>query len=190
MSRRTPLALLLVLAATGCSMLEPIPGTKLVYRRIKPEVAFYMLRDSPDALILDLRPAGSPTQQLAELGRVRSLPLAELPARAAELEPYRERTFLVYCGGDPQCGLAAMRRLVENGCVHAVLIDGPLDGWETPATAGGEVAVADAGAAMTEADAEPAPAAAQTPSIDAEVEASAAAVEPESPAADAWSPWL
>lgn len=132
-------AAVLALTAAGCAPLAQTEGntegTMLRYRRVTPEVAHYLLRDSPDVLLLDLRAESAlAADPVPELRQARRLPLAELAARAAELEPYRNRTFLVYCGGDSDCGRAGMRLLIESGCVYAVLIDGTLDDWaEKPA---------------------------------------------------------
>ncbi len=128
MSLRSATGVLALAAiAAGCTARGSIEGTDLRYRRVRPAVAYEILRDSPDALILDLRAAVG--ESSGSLGRARHVPLAELPAHLDELVDYRERTFLVYCGGDRKCGEQGMRLLLERGCSYAVLIDGRLDGW-------------------------------------------------------------
>lgn len=124
-----PAIALLALTITGCSAVKPENPAEVRYRRVTPEVAYYLVRDSPDILLLDLRatpPAGEPVPDLRE---AQWLPLAELVARVGELEPYRNRTFLVYCAGDRECGHRGMQILVGSGWIHAVLIDGSLDDW-------------------------------------------------------------
>ncbi len=129
MSRPWAPLLATALVVAGCSTLVRIEGTELVYRQVTPEVAFEMLRDSPDALVVDLRPRAEAAQSAAGRQRVRNLPLQELAERAAELAAFRNQTFLVYCGGDPGCGEQGMRILAEHGCAYAVLIAGELASW-------------------------------------------------------------
>lgn len=130
-------AAMLALAACACSSVAPDDGLGVRFRRIRPEVAHYLLRDSPETMLLDLRPEPRLDEPVAELRGARWLPLAELTARVGELEPYRNRTFLVYCGGDRLCGERGMQILVRSGLVYAVLVDGGLDDWadELPAPA-------------------------------------------------------
>ncbi|HSN86751.1 MAG TPA: hypothetical protein VL025_08335, partial [Thermoanaerobaculia bacterium] len=53
------LALLLILPAlAGCSLFRR-KGDRPAYRKLTPPVAYEMMRDSPDLLIIDLRSTGA-----------------------------------------------------------------------------------------------------------------------------------
>lgn len=99
------------------------------FRKITPPVAFEILRDNPDILILDLR-----TRQefLGDTGHIyssRNIPLERLPDRLLEIAPFRDDTFLVYCRESDSCGEEGMAILVSSGFENAMLIDGGIDGW-------------------------------------------------------------
>jgi phage shock protein E len=139
----TALTALAALAALGiaplsaCRSVHPIAAIqrKLAslprqpFKRVTPAVAYEITRDSPNALILDLR---RPTEFQSETGHLLhawNIPLARLPYRLLDLSPYREETFLVYCRGDDTCGEDGMRILTASGFEDAILIDGGIDGW-------------------------------------------------------------
>ena len=99
------------------------------FRKITPPVAFEVLRDNPDILVLDLR---TRTEFLGDTGhiyRARNLPLERLPDRMLEIAPFRDDTFLVYCRESDSCGEEGMAILVSSGFENAILIDGGIDGW-------------------------------------------------------------
>src|SRR5262245_1175610 len=86
---RRPLALLAVglLLLAGCRMFRR--GERPPYRKVTPPVAFEILRDSPDILILDLR---SREEFLGDTGHIYTalnIPLERLAERLVEIGPYR-----------------------------------------------------------------------------------------------------
>ena len=95
---------------------------KLGYRRVRPTIAFEMLRDSPDIFILDLRTAGEFLGSVGRLSRAVNIPLEELEGRLVELEPLKSRTFLVYCRRG-SCGHEGMVLLRSRDFRDAMLID-------------------------------------------------------------------
>jgi rhodanese-related sulfurtransferase len=114
-------------ALTGCASgdLES-PNTRV--RRLRPAVAYELIRDNPEMLILDLRPVAG---FLGDIGHLRSavnLPLAELPKRLADIDPFRDDTFLLYCDSEA-CALQGMEILRAHGFEGAVLLDGGIEGW-------------------------------------------------------------
>lgn len=98
------------------------------YRRLRPPVAYEMMRDTPDMLILDLRQATEFNGPTGHLRRAQNIPLAELAGRLGELEVFRDDTFLVYCQDDP-CAQAGLDLLREKGFDGAVLLQGGIDAW-------------------------------------------------------------
>ena len=99
------------------------------FRKISPPVAFEVLRDNPDILILDLRTREEFLGDTGHIYRARNIPLERLPDRMLEIAPFRDDTFLVYCRGDDSCGEEGMAILISSGFENAILIDGGIDGW-------------------------------------------------------------
>lgn len=99
------------------------------FHRIRPPVAFEILRDSPDVLVLDLRSRGEFLSDTGHIFRARNIPLEKLSERLLEIAPFRDDTFLVYCRGNDTCGEEGMAILVSSGFENAMLIDGGIDGW-------------------------------------------------------------
>jgi rhodanese-related sulfurtransferase len=95
---------------------------------VRPAVAYEILRDSPETLILDLRP---PQEYRGPQGHVKgAINIAEdrLRRLLLEISAYRDQTFLVYCG-DANCGEQAMEVLVSSGYRDAILIEGGFAAW-------------------------------------------------------------
>lgn len=129
---RTCLALGLVLAslaAAGCRSGRGGDGERLAaFSRVRPPVAFEILRDNPDLPILDLRSRFEFTGPVGHVRGARNVPLEELPLRLVDLSPLKDRTFLVYCGhGD--CGARGLELLLKAGYEEAILMDGGIDAW-------------------------------------------------------------
>jgi rhodanese-related sulfurtransferase len=104
-------------------------GERPPYRKVSPPVAFEILRDSPEILVLDLR---SREEFLGDTGHVYTalnIPLEKLADRLVEIAPYRQDTFLVYCRGNDPCGEQGMAILVSSGFENPILIEGGMDGW-------------------------------------------------------------
>ena len=117
---------LLLLAAAGAC--RSTRGERPPFRVVSPAVAYEIVRDSPDVLILDLR---TPAEFLGDTGhvyRAKNIPLERLSFRLDELSLYRDDTFLVYCREDG-CGEEGMAILLSSGFSDAVLIDGGIDRW-------------------------------------------------------------
>lgn len=129
MKTRRVLALLLLglLLLTGCRSFRN--RERPPFRKIKPPVAFEVLRDSPDVLVLDLRSRQEFLGDTGHIFRARNIPLERLSERLLEIAPFRDDTFLVYCRGNDTCGEEGMAILVSSGFENAMLIDGGIDGW-------------------------------------------------------------
>ncbi|HEX9944462.1 MAG TPA: rhodanese-like domain-containing protein [Thermoanaerobaculia bacterium] len=119
--------LILALLLGGCAHFRR-SGKRPPYRKLSPPVAFEMVRDNPEMLILDLRPPQEYNGETGHLRRARNIPLARLPFRLLEISPFRDDTLLVYCdSGD--CGEKGMAILQASGFENAVLMDGGIDAW-------------------------------------------------------------
>ena len=91
-------------------------------------MAYEILRDSPEILILDLRP---PEEFRGPQGHVRgaiNIEADRLRRLLLEISAYRDQTFLVYCG-DASCGQEAMDFLMASGYRDAILIEGGFAAW-------------------------------------------------------------
>ncbi|HEX5759480.1 MAG TPA: rhodanese-like domain-containing protein [Thermoanaerobaculia bacterium] len=102
---------------------EPPP-----FRKVRPAVAYEILRDSPETLVLDLRTAEEFAGPEGHLERALNLPEARLAWRLIEISSYRDQTLLVYCR-DADCGEEAMGVLVTSGFRDAFLIQGGFAAW-------------------------------------------------------------
>jgi len=102
---------------------EPPP-----FRKVRPAVAYEILRDSPETLILDLRP---PQEFSGPEGHVKgAINIVEdrLRRLLLEISAHRDETFLVYCR-DASCGEQAMEFLALSGYRDAILIQGGFAAW-------------------------------------------------------------
>jgi phage shock protein E len=124
MKRLLPLLLVLALLP-GCAAFR---GKRPAYRKLSPPVAYEMMRDNPDMLILDLRVPREFNGNTGHLRRARNIPVERLPFRLLEISPFRDETFLVYCDTN-DCAKAGMEILTSSGFENAVLMEGGIDGW-------------------------------------------------------------
>jgi rhodanese-related sulfurtransferase len=124
------IALAVLLGAGGCAGRKRAePDSPPPIRRVTAPVAFEMLRDNPEELlVVDLREPDEYRGPLGHIHRARNLPLSQLPWRIVELAGYRRQTFLVYCRND-DCGPRGMAILGASGFDNAVLLDGGIESW-------------------------------------------------------------
>ncbi|HWM91333.1 MAG TPA: rhodanese-like domain-containing protein [Thermoanaerobaculia bacterium] len=127
MGRISSLLLLSLVLLAGCRSFRN--RERPPFRKVTPPVAFEILRDSPDVLILDLRTREEFLSDTGHIYRARNIPLVRLTERMVEISAFRDDTFLVYCrDGDP-CGEEGMAILVSSGFDNAILVEGGIDGW-------------------------------------------------------------
>jgi len=122
-----PVLALALAACAGCALFRR-PGQRPPFRKLSPPVAYEMMRDSPEMLVLDLRPQQEYNGETGHIRRALNLPLDRLPYRLLEISPFREETVLVYCRTD-DCGAKGMEILIASGFENAVLMDGGIDAW-------------------------------------------------------------
>ena len=124
--RKTSLSLLCLLLG-GCSLFRG-RGERPAYRKLSPAVAYELMRDSPEMMILDLRPAREFIGDTGHVRRALNVPLERLPYRVQDFAGFRDETFLVYCGSR-ECSEQGMALLLSSGFENAVLMDGGIDAW-------------------------------------------------------------
>jgi rhodanese-related sulfurtransferase len=134
MRRTAFLAFLVVLSAfltmtlPGCGMLRRRAANRPPYAKVSPPVAYEILRDSPEILVIDLRSPQSFNGDTGHIFRAHNIPLERLPFRLLEISAFRDDTFLVYCDTSV-CAEEGMAVLSSSGFEDAVLVDGGIDAW-------------------------------------------------------------
>ncbi len=118
--------LLAVALSAGCRSLRG--RERPPFRKISPAVAYELMRDNAEMLVIDLR---TPEEFLGETGHIRravNIPLERLPFRLIEISGWREETLLIYCrrGSCEQDGMAV---LSSSGFEDAILMEGGIDAW-------------------------------------------------------------
>lgn len=135
-ARRGPVGALAVgalalaaLTVAGCSLFGGrSPEKAVAFSRVRPPVAFEMMRDNPGMPVLDLRTRYEFTGPAGHIRGAHNVPIDELAARLSELTPLEDRTFLVYCGHD-ECGVEGLEIFLRAGFREAVLMEGGIDAW-------------------------------------------------------------
>ena len=122
MVRPRCLPLLAGCSAHGGSAKRPL------YKKLSPTIAYEIMRDSPDMLVLDLRTPQEYNSETGHLRRAQNIPLERLPFRLLEISAFRDQTLLVYCRAD-DCGPKGMEILLASGFENAILMDGGIDAW-------------------------------------------------------------
>lgn len=115
-------------AASGCATLRKRAAERPPYRKVTPPIAYEILRDNANLLVLDLRPAHEFHGDTGHIWSAYNIPADRLPFRLLELSPFREETFLVYCDTQ-QCAESGMAVLVSSGFENAILIEDGIEGW-------------------------------------------------------------
>jgi sulfur dioxygenase len=97
-------------------------------RELRPEEVQGLLEASPPPVIVDVR---EPEEYAGELGHIRGsllIPLKELPSRARELEPYRDRHIIAVCRAGVRSTTAAAI-LTGLGFDHVSNLKGGMLDW-------------------------------------------------------------
>ena len=98
-------------------------------RKVTPGVAFEILRDNRDILVIDLRTEAEHEGPLGHIAGSINVPLAELPALLDKLEGAGNRALLLYCRAGDDCGERGVAVLHEHGFDYPFLLDGGLEAW-------------------------------------------------------------
>ncbi len=126
--RRTALLLLLLLLCGGCSLFHRKPGPRPLYKKLKPSVAYEMMRDSPQMLVIDLRSAQKFDGPTGHIREAKNIPVSRLPYRLLEILPFREDTVFIYCDTD-ECIEQGAKLLAASGFESIVGMAGGINAW-------------------------------------------------------------
>jgi rhodanese-related sulfurtransferase len=125
------LSLVLLAAAPllgGCAMYRRRMAKRPPYKTLSPPIAYELMRDSPEMLVIDLRPRREYNGETGHVRRAMNIPLERLPYRLLEISAFRDDTILVYCRAD-DCGEQGVAVLLASGFDSVVLMDGGIDEW-------------------------------------------------------------
>jgi rhodanese-related sulfurtransferase len=125
--RWIPLLAAVLPVLAGCALF-PAPADRPPYKKLSASVAFEMMRDSPEMLVLDLRPPEEFNGDTGHIRRARNLPLERLPHRLLELRLFHDETVLIYCRADG-CGEQGAALLASSGFANVILLEGGIDSW-------------------------------------------------------------
>ena len=117
-----------LVVAPACSGFKK-PAFLNEIRKVDADVAYAMLRDAPDLVVVDVREISEFESAGGHLRYARNLPLSKLETFFGLLAPLRETSFLVYCRGNDGCGEEAVTRLVVAGFRNAVVLEGGFAAW-------------------------------------------------------------
>ena len=129
-ARRTVLLLLtLTLLCGGCSLFHRHRrGPRPLYKKLSPPVAYEMMRDSPQMLVLDLRTSQQFNGLTGHVRDAKNIPVSRLPYRLLEILPFREDTVFIYCDTD-ECTEQGAKLLAASGFESIVGMAGGIDLW-------------------------------------------------------------
>ena len=125
--RRAVLLLLVALLLGGCAFLKG-KRPRAPYKKLSAPIAYEMMRDNPEMLVIDLRPPQEFNGETGHVRRALNIPLERLPFRLLEISAFREDTVLVYCRAD-DCAEKGIGILLSSGFENIVLLDGGIDKW-------------------------------------------------------------
>lgn len=129
---RRPVLILLLLVLPfllgGCSLFRR-RGPREPYKKLSPPIAYEMMRDNPEMLVIDLRPPQEYNGETGHVRRARNIPVDRLPFRLLEISTFREDTVLLYCRRGDDCGEKGIGILLASGFENVVLMDGGIDEW-------------------------------------------------------------
>jgi rhodanese-related sulfurtransferase len=117
----------LLLALSGCGTVG-VQREERPYAIVEPTVAYEMMLDHRQIVVIDLRPLDEFYGELGHIAGALSFPLGTMESRISEILPYRSQTVLVY--GDAQEDVErGVDLLVANGFRNVVMIRGGIRRW-------------------------------------------------------------
>ncbi len=125
--KRSLVLLLIPFLLAGCSLFHR-KRDRPPYKKVTPAIAYEMMRDNPEMLVIDLRPVKEYNGETGHVRRAVSIPLKSLTFKFLELKSFREDTVLVYCHND-DCGEKGVAVLLGFGFENLVLMEGGIDKW-------------------------------------------------------------
>ena len=124
---RGTIALSLLVVVTGCSTVG-VRSDERPYAIVEPTIAYEMMLDHKQIVVLDVRPIEEFYGELGHIGGALSVPIDRAEERLGEILPYRSQTVLIY--GDAQEDVQrAIEVLTDAGFRNLVLIRGGIRRW-------------------------------------------------------------
>lgn len=122
--RALPACLLLIASCTTVG----VSYEEQPYAIVEPTIAYEMILDNKQIVVLDIRPVEEFYGQLGHIAGALSVPIQKIDNRIGEIMPYRSQTVLVY--GDAQEEVVqAIETLNAAGFRNLVLIRGGIRRW-------------------------------------------------------------
>jgi rhodanese-related sulfurtransferase len=117
----------LLLCLAGCGTVG-VQREERPYAVVEPTVAYEMMLDHKQIVVIDLRPLEEFYGDLGHIAGALSFPLRTMESRITEILPYRSQTVLVYADAqeDVERGVDL---LVANGFRNVVMIRGGIRRW-------------------------------------------------------------
>ena len=125
--RNAILAAVLLLLAASCKTIG-VTRTEGGFAEISPAVAYEMMLDTNQVVVLDARPSSVYRGPAGHIAGSVSAPFDSIERQLPELLPYQNQTVLVY-GQTSTDGALAARLLSVAGFRNVVNIAGGLDAW-------------------------------------------------------------
>ncbi|MDX1584178.1 MAG: rhodanese-like domain-containing protein, partial [Thermoanaerobaculia bacterium] len=92
---RGTIALSLLVVVTGCSTVG-VRSDERPYAIVEPTIAYEMMLDHKQIVVLDVRPIEEFYGELGHIGGALSVPIDRAEERLGEIMPYRSQTVLIY----------------------------------------------------------------------------------------------
>jgi rhodanese-related sulfurtransferase len=125
--RKALLVVTLMLVASSCKTIG-VARTEGGFAEISPAVAYEMMLDTNQVVVLDVRPASVYRGPEGHIAGSVSAPFDAIERQLPELLPYQNQTVLVY-GQSSTDGAVAARLLTVAGFRNVVNIAGGLNSW-------------------------------------------------------------
>jgi phage shock protein E len=124
MKKNRVIVMVIVIALAGWMVFQAGGGAGT---RVDPAGAVALLDSDSNVVVLDVRTPGEFTSSTGHLEGAILIPVQDLASRLDELEPYREKTILVYCRTQNRSTVAT-KLLTEKG-FNAVCMTGGIVQW-------------------------------------------------------------
>jgi rhodanese-related sulfurtransferase len=118
--------ILLVAIALGSGFMLVWPGFRQAGKPLGPMLATQLI-NRENAVVIDVR--DTPEFDAGQLPGSRNIPLKDLPARARELESFKEKPLLLVCASGARAGQACAQ-LQRLGFTKLNNLDGGIDAWK------------------------------------------------------------
>jgi rhodanese-related sulfurtransferase len=127
--KRATLLLLIGVSSACATSRRVVASLTANCREIQPGVANEMIRDNPNALVLDVRHQEEFTHDLPHLTRCREVPLSELPRRFREIAGWRSETVVIF-SRDGTDAASACEFLARQGFRYVSHVEGGVAEWQ------------------------------------------------------------